>query len=287
MLGQSGIKEKTMNAKEQKQIQNAWDNIAAGFDEFVTPFNTDLAEKALRLVGLQSDMRFLDVAAGSGALSIPAARLGAQVLATDISPAMVERLRARADEEGLSNLETRVMDGHSLELEEASFDISGSQHGVSLFPDMPRGLRELVRVTKPKGKVLIVAVGPLTEVEFMGFFIGAIQATIPGFTGLPMDPPPLPFQVANPEKLRQQMADAGLSEIRVERANWKMEFQSGKHMWDFVTNSNPIGTGLVADLAEGQRAAVQQALDGKLRQRSGHNGPAVLNNLVNIGIGTK
>jgi SAM-dependent methyltransferase len=179
------------------------------------------------------------------------------------------------------------MDGQALELEEGSFDISGSQHGVSLVPDMPRGLREMVRVTKPEGKVLIVAVGPLTETEFMGFFVGAMQAAVPGFTGLPMDPPPLPFQVANPEKLRQQMADAGLSEIRVESANWKMAFQSGKEMWDFVTNSNPIGRGLAADLAEEQRAAVQQALDGKLRQRSGNNFPAVLNNLVNIGIGTK
>lgn len=287
MLEQSEIKEKTTNTQEQKQIQKAWDNLAAGFDEFATPFNTDLAEKALRLVGLQSDMRFLDVAAGSGALSIPAARLGAQVLATDISPAMVERLRTRADKEDLSNLETRVMDGHTLELEEASFDISGSQHGVSLFPDMPRGLRELVRVTKPGGRVLIVAVGPPTEVEFIGFFMGAMQATVPDFTGLPMAPPPLPFQVANPEKLRQQMAEAGLSEIRVERANWKMAFQSGKHMWDFVTNSNPIGAGLVADLTEEQRAAVQQALDEKLRQRSGNNGPAVLTNPVNIGIGTR
>jgi ubiquinone/menaquinone biosynthesis C-methylase UbiE len=287
MLEQSEMKEKTMNNKEQKQIQNAWNNIAVGFDAFVTPINTELAEKALRLVGLQSGMRFLDVAAGSGALSIPAARLGAQVLATDISPAMVERLRARADKEGLSNLEISVMDGQALELEEGSFDISGSQHGVSLFPDMPRGLREMVRVTKPEGKVLIVAVGPLTETEFMGFFVGAMQAAVPGFTGLPMDPPPLPFQVANPEKLRQQMADAGLSEIRVESANWKMAFQSGKEMWDFVTNSNPIGRGLAADLAEEQRAAVQQALDGKLRQRSGNNFPAVLNNLVNIGIGTK
>jgi ubiquinone/menaquinone biosynthesis C-methylase UbiE len=99
-------------------------------------------------------MRFLDVAVGSGTLSIPAARLGAQVLATDISPVMVERLRARADKEGLPNLETCVMDGQALELEEGSFDISGSQHGVSLFPDMPRGLRELVRVTKPEGRVI-------------------------------------------------------------------------------------------------------------------------------------
>jgi len=59
-------------------------------------------------------MRFLDVAAGTGALSIPAARLGAQVMATDISPAMVKRLNARAREEGLPNLDARVMDGLAL-----------------------------------------------------------------------------------------------------------------------------------------------------------------------------
>ena len=65
-------------------------------------------------------MRFLDVAAGSGALSIPAARLGGQVLATDQSPVMLELLRARAGKEKL-NIETRVMDGQALELGDKYF----------------------------------------------------------------------------------------------------------------------------------------------------------------------
>ena len=51
-----------------------------------------LANEGLRRAGLRAGMRFLDVAAGSGALSIPAARLGAQVLATDLSPAMLQLL---------------------------------------------------------------------------------------------------------------------------------------------------------------------------------------------------
>lgn len=272
---------------EQTEIQDAWTEIAPGYDEHVTPSNMAIAEGALQRVGLRPGMRMLDVAAGSGALSIPAARAGAEVLATDLSPVMVERLEARAREEGLSNLEARVMDGHALDLEDDTFDLAGSQFGVMLFPDLPRGLGELARVTRPGGHVLLVTMGPPNEIEFLGFFLEAVSSAVPGFTGLPMDPPPLPFQVADPEKLRGALADAGLTDVHVETANHRLEFRSGPEMWAWVTSSNPIGAGLVADLSEEQTDAARQALDEKLTERSGGAGTAVLNNSVNVGIGTK
>ena len=83
--------------------------------------------KTLRLVGLEPGERFLDVAAGTGGLSLPAARLGARALATDWSPAMIERFEARVREEGLSKAEGRVMDCHGLDLPDDSFDVTGSQ----------------------------------------------------------------------------------------------------------------------------------------------------------------
>jgi ubiquinone/menaquinone biosynthesis C-methylase UbiE len=275
-----------MSTQQLQQTRNAWDNIAAGYDKFVTP-RWALAEDVLARAGLRPGMRFLDVASGSGALSIPAARLGAQVLAVDLSPAMIRRLDARAREEGLTGLEGRVMDGHALELEDDAFDISGSQFGIMLFPDLPRGLRELVRVTRPGGRVLMVAYGPPAKIEFLTFFLGAMRGVVPGFTGLPTDPPPLPFQVADPEVLRQRMAEAGLKDIRVELGNELLEFNSGKHMWDWVTNSNPIGAMMVVGLTEEQKTKVQQVLDGMLRGRAEAGPTAVLNNAVHIGIGTK
>ncbi len=270
------------------EIRDSWDQIAAGYDEFVTPTHMWLAMEGLRRAGLCPGARFLDVAAGSGALSIPAARLGAEVLSTDMSPVMLERLAVRARKEGL-DLETRVMDGHALELEDGTFDVSGSQFGVMLFPDMPRGISELARVTKPGGHVLMNVYGAPQKIEFFGFFVHAIQAVVPSFTGPPMDPLPLPFQLQDPEKLRQELGEAGLKDIRVETITEKLEFQSGQQLWDWLTNSNPIVGTMLADLSltKEQRALVQQALDDMIRKRSGGSGPAVLTNPINIGIGTK
>lgn len=273
-------------AGAQDGIRDGWDHIATDFDRFATPLTIRLGEEAIERAGVRRGMRFLDVAAGSGALAIPAARRGARVLATDIAPKMVERLLARAHEEGLAGLEGRVMDGYALELEDETFDVTASQNGVSLFPEVGRGLAEMVRVTRTGGRVVIVSFGPMEEAEFLTFFMGAMRAVVPGFAGLPADPPPLPFQLAEPEELRRRMREAGLTDVGVEPATWEMEFESGRHLWETVTSSNPMAAGLVANLDEAQRDEVRRVLDGMLRERSGSAG-GVLRNLVHIAIGRK
>ncbi|MFC4438806.1 MULTISPECIES: class I SAM-dependent methyltransferase [Natrialbaceae] len=276
-----------MTTQQQQQAQEAWDAIAAGYDEFVTPTHADVSKAALDAAGLQPGMRFLDVAAGTGSLSHSAARLGAEVVATDISPAMVEHLEARTKEGGFSNVEARVMDGHALELENDAFDVSGSQYGVMLFPDLPRALEEMVRVTRPGGRIFIVVFGDPKEVEFLEFFMRAMRAVVPGFEGLPLDPTPLPFQVADPRKLRQRLREAGLEEVHVETVTEELEFYSGRQLWDWLMNSNPISGMLVTETTDEQRMAARKALDEMLRKRAGGSGPAVLTNPVHIGIGTK
>lgn len=272
----------------QAPARVAWDAIAAGYDRTNTPSQMWVANEGLRRAELRPGMRFLDVAAGSGALSIPAARLGAQVLATDISPAMLERLEQRARDEGLS-VETRVMDGHALELDDDAFDMVGSQFGVMLFPDMPKGIGEMARVLKPGGRVLMNAYGDPRQIEFFGFFVAAIQAVIPSFEGPPMDPLPLPFQLQDPERLRAELATAGLSDIRVETIVERTEFRSGARFWDWLLHSNPIVGAVLAELnlTEEQLRVVQDALDRMVRKRSAGSGPAVLTNPVNIGVATR
>jgi hypothetical protein len=161
-------RDEAVTTEEHAAPPEAWDVIADGYDRYVAPQEVDLANEALRLVGLQPGERCLDVAAGTGGLGLPAARQGAQVLAT--APAADRR---------------------------------------------------------------------------------------------------------------------GLKDVRVERTAERPAFTSGQEMWDWVLYGNPIPGMLVADLTEDKRARLRQVLDGMLRERAGANGRAVLENAVNIGIGTK
>ena len=174
------------------------------------------------------------------------------------------------------------MDGHRLELDDDSFDLAGSQFGVMLFPDMPKGIAELARVVRPGGRVLVTAYGDPHRIEFLGVFVTAVQAAVPGFEGPPMDPVPLPFQLQDPERLRQELdRRRAATTSRSRRSPSETEFRSGEHLWDWLVHSNPIVGEILGELeltAE-QAAAVRDAV---IRV-----GPTVLTAPVNVGIGAR
>jgi SAM-dependent methyltransferase len=167
--------------------------------------------------------------------------------------------------------------------------MAGSQFGVMLFPDMPKGIKEMARVVKPGGRVLMIVYGDPHKIEFFGFFVNAIQSVRPDFTGPPMDPLPLPFQLQDPERLRKELAKAGLNDIKVETISESTEFQTGKDLWEWVIWSNPIAEAVLEELSltDGERTVIQQTLEMLVRKRAGERGSALLSNPINIGIGTK
>lgn len=283
----SGLQQETEQHNGHPAPVEAWDAIAALYDEHVAPGESELATAGLRLAGLKRGDRFLDVAAGTGGLSLPAARLGAKVLATDWSPRMIEHLNARASAEQL-DAEGRVMDCHALDLPDDSYDVTGSQFGVMLVPDQARALREMVRVTRPGGHVLIIAYGDPHRFEALHVFISAVQAVVPGFEGPAQDEPMLEFQVADPAVLRQRLVDAGLTDVTVDTSNQeRVAVRTGQQLWDWTLGGNPVPSMLVADLSDRQRDDVIRVLDGMVRERSGGNGVAVLTAPLNIGVGVK
>lgn len=264
-------------------VRAAWDAIADGFDRHTTPHTLALGEQVVDRLGVAPGMQVLDVAAGSGALSLPAARAGAEVVAVDIAPGMVERLGRRASAEGLSGLDARVDDGTALDLADDAVDLTMSMNGISVFDDLAGGLREAVRVTRSGGEVAVVAFGPLPQVEFIAYFLGALRSVAPDV--LPPAQAPLPpFRLADPEVFHSTLAEAGLHDVEVEPLKWSMAFGSAADLLEVVSSSNPIAVGLLARIDDEQRERLLQVLDGMLRERSGGSG-ATLTAALHLGRG--
>jgi ubiquinone/menaquinone biosynthesis C-methylase UbiE len=275
----------TMQTPTPLQVRDAWDAIAAGFDQHVTALTIAFGENVLSRLPLRPGVRVLDVGCGSGGLSIPAASMGAAVIAVDIAPTMIERLTARAHAEGLSTLRARVGDGTALDLEDDSFDIAVSLNGVSLFPDLAGGLAEMVRVTRPGGEVAIMTFGPLPEVEFISYFLGALRATAPEAVPASAEPM-LPFRLADASVFETALRTAGLRDVSVETVPWETPFESVDDLLDVVMASNPIAGQLTGGLSDEGFGQLRQVLDGMLRERSGGQAGAVLRAQMRIGRGT-
>lgn len=106
--------------------------------------------RSIDLLGLQTGERVLVVGAGTGA-DLPFIPAGVEVLATDLTPAMLARARPRVR----PGIELQVMDGQSLDLPDASFDAVILHLIVAVIPDPVACVREAARVLKPGGRIAV------------------------------------------------------------------------------------------------------------------------------------
>ena len=111
-----------------------------------------VGEELCEALDLRAGQSVLDVAAGNGNASLAAARRWCDVTATDYVPALLERARERAGAERL-NIAFREADAEALPFRDRNFDAVVSTFGVMFTPDQERAASELIRVTKPGGKI--------------------------------------------------------------------------------------------------------------------------------------
>jgi ubiquinone/menaquinone biosynthesis C-methylase UbiE len=146
----------------------------------------ELGDVLVAACGVQRGDRVLDVAAGTGNIAIPAARTGASVVASDLTPELFEAGRARAAAEGVE-LEWREADAEALPFADGEFDVVLSAIGVMFAPHHQAAADELVRVCKPGGRIGLISWTPEG-------FIGQMFATMKPYAPPPppgASPPPL------------------------------------------------------------------------------------------------
>ena len=149
------------------------------YPRMVETFLLPLGPRLVQACGIGTGDRVLDVAAGTGNASIPAAQRGAHVVASDLTPELLDAGRRRAEAEGLE-IEWVTADAEQLPFESESFDVVMSSIGVMFAPHHQAAAAELVRVCRPGGTIGLLSWTP----EGM---LGALFRTMKPFA-----PPPPP-----------------------------------------------------------------------------------------------
>lgn len=156
------------------------------YPKMVETFLTPLGPRLVDAIDLRPGDRVLDVAAGTGNASIPAAQAGAAVTASDLTPELLDAGRERAAAVGVE-LDWAVADAERLPFDDASYDVVMSSIGAMFAPRHQAVADELVRVCRPGGKIALLSWTP----EGM---LGALFKAIGPFAPPPppgAQPPPL------------------------------------------------------------------------------------------------
>jgi SAM-dependent methyltransferase len=156
------------------------------YPSMVETFLLPLGPRLVDALDIGPDMTVLDVAAGTGNASVPAAQRGAKVTASDLTPELFDAGRRRAEAEGVE-LDWVEADAENLPFDDESFDVVMSSIGVMFAPHHQQAADELVRVCRPGGKIGLLSWTP----EGM---IGALFKLMGPFAPPPppgASPPPL------------------------------------------------------------------------------------------------
>lgn len=265
---------------------SGWDNTAKDY-LFFHAFTTQFALSAVHtLIGKEppkEKINILDVACGTGALSLTAAnfqRENIHVLATDFAPKMIEMIKENIEKEGLKNIEAKVMDGQALELPNESFDYVFSLFGVIFFPDRMKGMKEFHRVLKKGGKVAIT--GWAKDLPLPKAMGRAFQAT----NLQPKNkPPPYAGSLSDPEKFAEELTSVGFKNVDVKLVTFPFRCDSAKQVVEMF-KTNPALTSAIEGFSEEEKQRLWDAYEQAINELC-PTGKVDLPFTATMGIGTK
>jgi SAM-dependent methyltransferase len=262
--------------QELTQQQKAqWSAAAPGWErssEWFDKNTTDLVNWMCDAAGIRPGHVVLDVACGAGQPSVTAAqrvRPDGRVIATDLSPQMVDVTRRRAERLGLDNLDVREMEAQALTFPDASFDAATCRFGLMFCPDPVRAAAEVRRVLRPGARFALA----VWDVPAKNPFFTSIASVVAQFVPTPPPGPTDPgvFRLAPPGELERVVRAAGFSDISVEPRPMTLTYDSLDDYWRIQTDlAAPLRAALasmtperVAELKTQLFAALEPHMDGK------------------------
>lgn len=254
-----------------------WNKYAEEYNNFSKKFTSLFAKGAFESINIQKDnenIKILDIATGTGSLAIYAAKnIKGKILATDYSLCMIEQLKKNIYEQNLKNIKVEVMDGMDLKIENNLYDYVFSIFGVTLFTDPIKGLKEIYRVLKLNGTVVIAAVKT-------NYFIELINKTNEIYYKKQM-PTNLPFSIK--EEISQKLKEVGFNDIKLIEFSDEIEVKTYE---DIVLKDHPMYSNIEKKLGKTEFDKFMNILKEIVKSKY-PNLPAKVSGSALIGIGIK
>jgi ubiquinone/menaquinone biosynthesis C-methylase UbiE len=282
-VGFDPIRYKTTTRDQWQTAAEAWYRWTPEIQHWLGPST----EVVLDLAGVGPGAKVLDIAAGAGEPAITAAkRVGptGSVLATDISANILDYAARAANQQGIANLSTKVMDGEHLELGDGEFDVVISRVGLIYFPDQQQALSEIRRVLKPGGRIAAIVYSTPDRNKFFSIPVGIIRrnAQLPP----PQQGQPGPFSLGGPGVLEKAYRRAGFRDIDVRAIDSPVLMASAAECVRFERESFGALHQLMSGLSESERAETWAEIERELatfETATGFSGPCEML----VGVGTK
>lgn len=262
---------------ENKDVAGQWREAARYWEKHRAVIERMFAPVAAALVqdaGIGPGQAVLDVATGPGepALSI-AGIVGAkgQVIGVDVVPAMIEAAGREAGRRGLGNASFRVASADELPFDDESFDAVVSRFGVMFFPSPLEGIREMLRVLKPRGKLAMAAWHHARNNPFHSVLAEIVERFVES-PRVDADAPDA-FRFAPPGKLLHVAREAGIADARERLLEFSIDAPlSLEEFWVVRTEMSDKLRTKLAQLSPAQIGEIKSAFLDEARVYTGEHG---------------
>jgi ubiquinone/menaquinone biosynthesis C-methylase UbiE len=259
-----------------------WQAMAAGWDRdrnWMWEASRAVSEHLLVALRPSPGQTILELAAGTGETGFVAARAvgpTGRVISTDFAPEMVAAARRESERLGLSNVEHREMDAERMDLDDDSVDGVLCRWGYMLMADPAKALAETRRVLRPGGRLSLSVWGPAERNPWASVPAKALME----HTGAPPPSPEDPgiFAMADSERVRSLLEEAGFAEPRLEEVEVWWRFERFADYWRYVTDLAGGIAVMLHAMSEADREAVRLLVEraaGDFRANGGLALPGV------------
>ncbi len=247
---------------------------------FLEDWLGEATEAMLDLAGVAPGARVLDIAAGAGGQTLAAARrVGPQgsVLATDLSPNILQFAQRAGRDAVLTNVSTQVMDGESLQVQSGSFNAVISRVGFIYLPDQHTAFTGMRRVLKPGGRLAGIVYSTPQANAFFSIPVAVIRrrADLPS----PAPGQPGPFSLGSPGVIEAAYERAGFTDIEVRHIHAPLRLTSAAECVRFERESFGALHQMLAGLSGAEREAAWHEIEWELSRfetGDGFEGPCEL-----------